>query len=65
MPIEKLSGYATFSVIWPLVTFRKIFFNGSNDTSLKSLSCPGAEPIDCKRGKHTDFWILQYNKDNS
>ncbi len=28
---------------------------GINDTDLKSLSCPGAEPIDCERDKTQTF----------
>ncbi len=52
---------STFSpVIWSLVTFREIFSkiagsgpDGSNDTSLKFVSRPGAEPIESQAHTQT------------
>jgi hypothetical protein len=41
--------------------FSALGHTGSNDNGLMSLSCPGAEPIDCQTNKHT---FECYNIDN-
>ncbi len=36
--------------------------DGSDDTSLKFVSCPGAEPIECQTHTHTEYG--NYNIDD-